>query len=114
MIDWLIAMLSAVTLAGVHFPPASLSDDPSESMIVLAFFIFEVALLDGLLGRSIGKHLMGLRLENASGRPIGIPRAVLRMLLLSIVIPAVVMTDDKRGLHDLAAGSRVVREPVKA
>lgn len=114
MIDWIIAMLSAVTLAGVHFPPASLSDDPSESIIVLAFFIFEVALLDGLLGRSIGKQLMGLRLENSAGRPIGIPRAVLRMVLLSMFIPAVVMTDDKRGLHDLAAGSRVVRDPARA
>lgn len=109
MIDWIIAMLSAVTLAGVDFPPASLSDDPSQTFIVLGFFIVEVALLDGLLGSSIGKRLMGLRVENASGRPIGIPRAVIRMVLLCMFLPAVVMTDDKRGLHDLAAGSRVVK-----
>lgn len=104
-------MLSAVTLAGVQFPPASLADDPSESFIVLAFFIIEVALIEGLLGRSIGKRIMGLRVENPAGQPIGIPRALLRMVLLCMVIPAVVMTDDKRGLHDLAAGSRVVRDP---
>lgn len=110
MIDWVIAMLSAVALAGVDFPPASLADDPSESFIVLGFFIVEVALLDGLLGRSIGKRLMGLRLENPAGTPIGIPRAVLRMVLLCMFIPAVVMTEDKRGLHDLAAGSRVIRD----
>ncbi|MFI5425883.1 RDD family protein [Aeromicrobium sp. UC242_57] len=114
MIDWVIAMLSAVALAGVEFPPASLSKDPSQTFIVLGFFIAEVALLDGLLGSSIGKRLMGLRLENPEGRPIGIPRAVIRMVLLCLFLPAVVMTDDKRGLHDLAAGSRVVRDPARA
>jgi uncharacterized RDD family membrane protein YckC len=30
-------------------------------------------------------------------------------VLLSLVIPAIVMNEDKRGLHDLAAGSRVIR-----
>lgn len=109
MIDWIVAMLSAVTLTGVSFPPASLADDPSQTFIVLGFFIVEVALLDGLLGSSIGKRIMGLRLENATGRPIGIPRAVIRMVLLCMFLPAVVMTDDKRGLHDLAAGSRVIK-----
>ncbi len=111
MIDWIVAMLSAVALAGVDFPPASLSEDPSQTFFVLGFFIVEVALLDGLLGRSIGKRLLGLRLENPAGRPIGVPRALIRMLLLCLFLPAVVMTDDKRGLHDLAAGSRVVRDP---
>ena len=111
MIDWIVAMLSAVALAGVDFPPASLSEHPSQTFFVLGFFIVEVALLDGLLGRSIGKRLLGLRLENPAGRPIGVPRALIRMLLLCLFLPAVVMTDDKRGLHDLAAGSRVVRDP---
>lgn len=109
MIDWVIAMLSAVALAGVHFPPASLADDPSETIIVLGFFIAEVALLEGLVGRSIGKRIMGLRVENPAGQPIGVPRAFLRMVLLCMFIPAVVMTEDKRGLHDLAAGSRVIK-----
>ena len=109
LIDWIIAMLSAVAIARVHFPPASLSDDPSESLLVTAFFIVEVALLTGLTGRSIGKRVLGLRVENPAGGPIGIPRAILRTVLLSIVLPAIIMTDDKRGLHDLAAGSRVVR-----
>jgi hypothetical protein len=30
-----------------------------------------------------------------------------RTALLCLVIPAIVMNDDKRGIHDLAAGSRV-------
>lgn len=109
LIDWIVAALSAVTLAGVSYPPAPLDEDPSQSFIILGFFILEVGLLTGLVGRSIGKRVFGMRVENPAGRPIGIPRALLRTALLSLVLPAIVLTDDKRGLHDLAAGSRVIR-----
>jgi len=104
-IDWIVAALGASLFAGVSYPPA----DIGENSIIIAFFVGEVAILTGLLGFSIGKRIMGLRVENPAGRPIGVPRAVVRSVLLSLVLPAIVMTDDKRGLHDLAAGSRVVR-----
>jgi uncharacterized RDD family membrane protein YckC len=110
LIDWVIAALSAVTLAGVQYPPAPLDEDASQTFIIIGFFIVEVAVLTGLLGRSIGKRLLGMRIENPDGRPIGIPRALVRTALLVTVLPAIVMTDDKRGIHDLAAGSRVVRD----
>ena len=109
LIDWIVAALSAVTLAGVSYPPAPLDEDPSQTFIIIGFFIAEVGILTGLVGRSIGKRVLGMRIENPDGRPIGIPRALLRTVLLCIVLPAIVMTDDKRGIHDLAAGSRVVR-----
>jgi uncharacterized RDD family membrane protein YckC len=109
LIDWVIAALSAVAIAGVHYPPAPLDEDPSDTFIIIAFFIVEVAVLTGLLGRSIGKRLLGMKVENPAGQPIGIPRALVRTALLCIVLPAIIMTDDKRGLHDLAAGSRVIR-----
>jgi uncharacterized RDD family membrane protein YckC len=109
LIDWVIAAFSAVTLAGVRYPPAPLDEDPSQTFIIIGFFVLEVGLLTGLVGFSIGKRLLGVRIENPDGRPIGVPRAILRTLLLTLVLPAIVMTDDKRGMHDLAAGSRVVR-----
>ncbi len=52
---------------------------------------------------------LGLRVENPAGGPIGLPRALVRTALLSLVLPAIVMNDEKRGLHDIAAGSRVIR-----
>ena len=107
LIDWIIAALSAVALAGVSYPPAPLDEDPSQTFIIIGFFVAEVGILTGLVGRSIGKRVLGMRIENPDGRPIGIPRALLRTVLLCIVLPAIVMTDDKRGIHDLAAGSRV-------
>ncbi|MET0447463.1 MAG: RDD family protein [Aeromicrobium sp.] len=109
LVDWIIAALSAVFLAGVHYPPAPLDKDPSETFIIIGFFIVEVGVLTGLLGRSIGKRLLGMKIENPDGQPIGVPRALLRTALLVLVLPAIVMTDDKRGIHDLAAGSRVVK-----
>jgi uncharacterized RDD family membrane protein YckC len=108
LIDWLIASLSAVALfgfVGVRFPPQGIGDQ----LIINGVFLVEVAILLGLVGFSIGKRIMGLRLINAAGVPIGVPRALLRTLLLSLVVPAIIMTEDKRGLHDLAAGSKVIR-----
>ena len=109
MIDWIIAALSAVAIAGVSYPPAPLDKDPSQTFIIIGFFVLEVGVLTGLLVRSIGKRLLGMKIENRDGEPIGVPRALLRTLLMVLVLPAIVMTDDKRGMHDLAAGSRVVK-----
>jgi uncharacterized RDD family membrane protein YckC len=103
LVDWIIASLSSAALAGTHYPPK----DIKENLVITAFFVVEMSVLTGLLGYSIGKRIFGLKVENPDGRPIGIPRALVRSLLICLVIPALVMTDDKRGLHDLAAGSRV-------
>ena len=105
LIDWAVAALSAVALTGVSYPPKN----PGENFVIVGFFIGEVALLTGLLGVTIGKRLLGLRVEAPNGRPIGLPRAVIRTALLSLVLPAIVMNDEKRGLHDVAARSRVIR-----
>ena len=104
-IDWAVAALSAVALTSVSYPPKN----PAQNLMIVGFFIVEAALLTGLLGVTIGKRLMGLKVENPQGKPIGIPRAVIRTALLSLVLPAIVMNDEKRGLHDIAAGSRVAR-----
>ncbi|WP_332643438.1 RDD family protein [Aeromicrobium sp.] len=105
LIDWAVAALSAVALTGVSYPPK----DIGENLVIVGFFIVEVGILTGLLGFTIGKRILGLRVENPAGQPIGIPRAVLRTTLLSLVLPAIVMNEDKRGLHDIAAGARVIR-----
>ena len=103
LVDWIIASLSAAALAGTHYPP----EDIKENLIITAFFVVEMSVLTGLLGYSIGKRIFRLKVENPDGQPIGLPRAFLRSLLVCLVIPAIVMNDDKRGIHDLAAGSRV-------
>lgn len=106
-IDWFIAMVSATVIFGAEFPP----DGIVQGLIVTGFFIVEVSVLTGLIGVSIGKRVLRLGVEAPDGRPIGVPRAVLRTLLLALVLPAIIMTDEKRGLHDLVAGSRVIYIP---
>jgi uncharacterized RDD family membrane protein YckC len=43
------------------------------------------------------------------GRPLGIVRAVVRGLLISVVIPPLFTDWDGRGLQDRATGTAVVR-----
>ncbi|TXJ07948.1 MAG: RDD family protein [Aeromicrobium sp.] len=104
-IDWFIALGTA---AAITRTPVFSEDRVNEWVPLVVFFV-EVALLVGLLGFSIGKRIVGLRVINTNGEPIGMLRACIRTALLCLVVPAVIMTEDKRGLHDLAAGSKVVR-----
>ena len=43
------------------------------------------------------------------GRPVGLARAFVRTLLLMLVVPAIMMDRDLRGLQDKAAKTIVVR-----
>ena len=51
-----------------------------------------MSILTGLFGYSIGKRILGIKVENPDGRPIGLVRAFVRTALLCLVIPALVMT----------------------
>ena len=71
-------------------------------------FGVEDFLLTALTGVTIGKRLLGLRVVRLDGRPVGL-RALPRTLLLMLVVPAMMMDRDLRGLQDKAAGTVVVR-----
>lgn len=103
-IDWFIALLSvaAITRSSIG------TQDVGPFWAVGAFFV-EVSLITGLLGYSIGKRVTGIKIVRQDGSPIGFARAVLRTALLCLVFPALVNTDQQRGLQDIAAGSMVVR-----
>ncbi|MEO6473266.1 MAG: RDD family protein [Aeromicrobium sp.] len=104
-IDWFIAVFSSAGIVHTHVLPES----PLENLIVTGFFVVEVSVLTGLLGASVGKRLMGLAVVNEKGGTIGVPRALLRSLLICMVFPVLLQTDHRRGLHDVAAGSIVIR-----
>lgn len=104
-IDWFIALLSTAAITGTSISGSS-ADNP---FWPLGIFFVEVSLLTGLLGYSIGKRVFGIKIVRQDGSPIGLSRAVLRTALLCLVFPALINTDQQRGLQDLAAGSMVVR-----
>lgn len=82
---------------------------PTDSLVALAVLVVEHTILVGLLGNSLGHRLVGIRVARLDGALIGLPRGLARAVLLALVIPPLVMDRDARGLHDLAAGTAVVR-----
>ena len=74
-------------------------------------FAVQLLVLVSLTGQSLGKRALGLRvvrLAAPDGPPGFLPTAI-RTALLVLVVPAVIVDRDGRGLHDRAAGTVVVR-----
>ena len=98
-VDWILCVLASAIVTRPFeqgWPP-------------LVVLVLEYAFFIGLFAQTPGMLLARLRCVGfADGQPVGIPRAFLRGLLLALVIPAVIMDEDRRGLHDRAAGTIVI------
>ena len=89
-------------------------DDPSflvRTLVVDGSMVLQVILLQALTGQSLGMRLIGIRVVRvaAPGEVPGFLAAALRTALLVLVVPAVLLDRDGRGLHDKAAGTIVLR-----
>jgi len=86
-------------------------------LLTLLIAVLDLAVLAGLTGRSIGKWTTGLRIERTGGGVPGIPRAFLRhfigyplsLLPFALGFLMVTVSSTGRSLHDLIAGTIVVR-----
>src|SRR5258705_13259382 len=88
--------------------------------IVIAIVVagLNLGVLPGLTGFTIGKWAAGLRILRQNGSEIGIGRALLRhfvgyplsFITLGLGFLIIAFTSRGRGLHDLIAGTVVVRE----
>ncbi|WP_141862812.1 RDD family protein [Kribbella jejuensis] len=110
VIDWLIAGLIASALTGRPM----WAGGNNHSLLHTAAFFAMSAILAGLLGSTIGHRLCGLRVAPVRDRktydgPPGLLAGIIRSVLILLVIPAVVFDRERRGLHDLAAKTIVVR-----
>lgn len=103
LVDWAAALLIATQLFGVD-----LTAPGPGSLVPLATLFVEHTLLVGTAGFSLGHRLVGLRVTDAAGQAPGLPRAVLRSLLLVLVVPAVIWDSQGRGMHDRLAGTDIV------
>jgi uncharacterized RDD family membrane protein YckC len=100
LIDWLLCLL-------ITWP---LSQPGWNGMGALLVLVAEYTFFVGLFGQTPGMRLLGIRcLSAVSGKTLGVPRALLRSLLLVLVVPALIMDDYGRGLHDRAVGSIVIK-----
>jgi len=104
--DWLLC--SVITAAFIHAPvgtPLFWSQLRDWTIVVFAVQDF---MLTGMLGATIGKRLLRIRVIRLDGGAIGPGWALLRTALLLIVLPAVLQDRDLRGMHDRAANAVVV------
>ncbi len=85
--------------------------DTQRSLVGNAAFAVQVLLLTTLTGQSLGKRVLGIRVVRLAEQdaPPGFLPAAIRTALVMLVLPAVFMDRDGRGLHDKAAGTLVVR-----
>lgn len=97
-IDW--ALASAVSAGFFAFEPSA----------TLAVFVLMRVLLTATLGSSFGQRVLAVGVRRLDGRVPSVLQALGRTLALCLIVP-VGVTDrrDGRGLHDVWAGTVLVR-----
>lgn len=103
-LDWAVATFTT----GLIFPIFASSLAPSLTRLVI--FVIEVSVLTALTGASIGQRILGIRVVSYPDQYFIIPsKAFLRTVLIALVIPALVIDSEGRGLHDRFTKSQVVK-----
>jgi len=126
-----IALLWLVLAAGPRPPVGGSGLDTildtvvGEAQLLLSLFavLLVAAFVHGtlghaLMGATLGKRLLGLRVVSREGRPLSLSRsaaraalAILSFLLLGLGCLLALFTRSGRGLHDFLAGTYVVEVP---
>lgn len=104
LVDW-FACMGVVSL----FTPVVGTTGGPGSFYTLLLFVAESAVLTSTVGGSFGKLLTRLRTIRVDGGERLDPlRSLARAILVALVVPPLVFRPDRRGLHDLAAGTATV------
>ena len=106
-IDWIACTLIAIVF--FYHPHAGHVTDAFVQPRLWTPVVFAVQdfVLTALTGFTLGKRLLRLRVVRLDARPVGL-RALPRTVLLMLVLPALMMDRDLRGLQDKAAGTIVI------
>jgi len=106
LLDWILCLLIGIGIARV----TGIFTAPSErGLWALVVLTVEYGVFIGLFTQTLGMRIARIRCVSATdaGR-IGIPRALLRGVLLCLVFPPLIIGAGGRGLHDRAANSIMV------
>ena len=109
---FLLDIVASALAAGVVTAFVSAPTPAQRQGAALAVLVVEQALLVALTGQTLGMRLGGLRvlqLRTPGRRPGLVPAAVRAVVLAASLGLAGFFTRDGRGLHDLLAGTVVVR-----
>jgi len=104
VVDWFACLL----VVSIFYPVFGTTGGPG-SFFTLGVFVLESAILTSTVGGSFGKMATRLRvIRVADGGRIDLLPSLARAILVALVIPPLVFRPDRRGLHDVAAGSATV------
>lgn len=109
VIDWLTSSLVAVLVFGYQWFGATAGEQGWVGSSPLLVFLAEGTVFTALMGGSFGQLLLRVAVVRVDGRPVGLLQALVRTLLILLVIPPLVYNRDRRGLHDLAVKTVVLR-----
>nr|WP_245712940.1 RDD family protein [Micromonospora nigra] len=102
VIDWVLCLLVANTFA----------DPTRDAWAPVVVLIVEYGFFLGLFAQTPGMFITKIRcVAWYDGGRIGLVRALLRGLLLALVVPALLMDEHRRGLHDRLTGSVITAAP---
>ena len=105
VVAYLVDALASALVAGLFTAPRL-----PELWTLVSFFLITVLTLVAF-GQTPGMRLLGLRLAHPRpGSRLAVWRALVRTALLLLLIPALVVDADGRGLHDRLTNTAVVRD----
>jgi hypothetical protein len=104
IVDWAASIVIATLLVGT----GALHGGGWRGFVVLAVYVVQKAVLTWLASGSFGQLLARIAVVRVGGGAIGPWRSVARAVMVGLVIPAVVIGSDRRGLDDLVLGTVVV------
>jgi uncharacterized RDD family membrane protein YckC len=104
LIDWLLGYGLGALLLGF-----GVISKETLATAVLVIWLVLGAVAVRLFGFTPGQLILGLQVVPLDGRRLGIGRAVVRGVLISLVVPPLFTDWDGRGLQDRVTGTAVVR-----
>ncbi|CAI9419233.1 RDD family protein [Nocardioides sp. T2.26MG-1] len=104
LVDWFASIL----VVSLFVPVFGTTGGPG-SFYTLLVFVVESALLTATVGGSFGKIATRLRVVRVDGGGnVDLLRSFARAIGVALVIPPLVFRPDRRGLHDVLAGTATV------
>lgn len=106
IVDWVASSFVVILFMG--WSDYARTGSPG-GLYVLLVFVVESALLTATVGGSFGKVATRLRVVRVDGGGnVDLLRSLGRAVAVALVIPPLVFRPDRRGLHDILAGSATV------
>jgi len=108
-LDWFASTAVAALVFGYQWLGATAGEQGWVGATPLLVLLLEASVLTAVAGGSFGQLALRVAVVRLDRRPVTLLHALLRTFLICLVIPPLVFTRDRRGLHDLAAGTITIR-----